>query len=112
MTKKIQNPDWRWWKFWKPRYSEFEFTASKLVNKHRQIIHFVEGTKRTIENVVYIWENEMTHILVDNGTEWIINKDNVLCVERVPYDRLLDSEQRTNVHVGPPNQYDLRDKNL
>lgn len=85
MTKTIQNPDWRWWKFWKPRYTTFDFTTPKFKDKHRQIIHFVEGTKRTIENVVYIWENEMTHILVDNGTEWIINKDNVLCVEKVPY---------------------------
>jgi len=85
MYKKIQKPDWKWWKFWKRRYLEFEVSVNQLNGKHRQIIHFVEGTKRTIENVVYIYENEMTHILTEGGTEWIINKKNVLCVERIPY---------------------------
>ena len=50
---------------------------------HNQIIHFVGGQKRYIRNVIYIWENEMTHILTLEGTEWIINKNNVLCVEKV-----------------------------
>ena len=49
---------------------------------HRQIIHFIDGNKRVIENVIYIWENEMTHIVTFSGTEWIINKKNVLCVEK------------------------------
>jgi hypothetical protein len=47
-----------------------------------QIIHFIGGIKRTIPDVVYVWENEMTHILTLEGTEWIINKNNVLCVEK------------------------------
>lgn len=86
MPEQIQNPTWRWWKFWKSRYITFDPRKPiKIVEKHRQIIHFVGGEKRTIENIVFIWENEMTHILVDNGTEWIINKKNVLCVERIPY---------------------------
>ena len=46
-----------------------------------QIIHFKGGYKRTIYNVEYIWENEMTHIVTADGIEWLINKDNVLCVE-------------------------------
>jgi len=54
--------------------------------KHRQIIHFIGGTKRTIDNVVYIWENEMTHLLTEEGTEWVINKNNVLCVEKIIYN--------------------------
>ena len=56
-----------------------------MEKKHRQIIHFVGGVKRTIENVVYVWENEMTHIMTEEGVEWVVNKSNVLCVERVPY---------------------------
>ena len=48
-----------------------------------QIIHFVGGTKRTVRGIIRIWENEWTHLLDINGTEWIINKNNVLCVERV-----------------------------
>lgn len=50
---------------------------------HDQIIHFVGGHKRTIRNVIDVWENEMTHILTIEGKEWIINKSNVLCVERI-----------------------------
>ena len=50
---------------------------------HDQIIHFVGGYKRSIFNVVYIWENEMTHVVNAAGIEWVINKDNVLCVEKI-----------------------------
>ena len=50
---------------------------------HDQIIHFKGGYKRTIFNVVYIWENEMTHVVNEAGVEWLINKDNVLCVEKI-----------------------------
>jgi hypothetical protein len=55
----------------------------RKVKPHRQIIHFIGGQKRTIENVIYVWENEMTHLITLNGIEWIINKNNVLCVEKV-----------------------------
>lgn len=49
-----------------------------------QIIHFVGGIKRTIPNIVKVYENEMCHILQENGVEWIINKTNVLAVEVLP----------------------------
>lgn len=49
-----------------------------------QIIHFVGGIKRTIPNVIKVYENEMTHILTVEGIEWIINKNNVLAVEVLP----------------------------
>ena len=49
---------------------------------HDQIIHFVDGSKRYVEGVQWIWENEMLHLLTINGTEFIINKDNVLFVQR------------------------------
>ena len=50
---------------------------------HDQVIHFINGYKRTIFNVAYIWENEMTHVITEAGVEWVINKDNVLCVEKI-----------------------------
>ena len=53
----------------------------KQVHPHCQIIHFVGGNKRTITDIVRIWENEMTHLITLNGTEWVINKNNVLCTE-------------------------------
>ena len=34
---------------------------------HHQIIHFVGGIKRQIQNVKYVWENEMTHIVDTDG---------------------------------------------
>lgn len=49
---------------------------------HTQIIHFIGGYKRTIYDVRYIWENEMTHLIDGKGVEWIINKPNVLAVEK------------------------------
>jgi hypothetical protein len=51
------------------------------LRRHNQIIHFKDGLKRFIPNVVKVWENEMTHIQTDKGIEWIINKTNVNCVE-------------------------------
>ena len=50
---------------------------------HHQIIHFVGGIKRQIQNVKYVWENEMTHIVDTDGVEYIINKNNVLFVEKL-----------------------------
>lgn len=50
---------------------------------HHQIIHFVGGVKRLIQNVVYIWENEMVHIVDANGVEFVVNKNNVLFYERM-----------------------------
>lgn len=49
---------------------------------HDQIIHFVDGHKRTVKGVKYIWENEMLHLITENGNEFIINKNNVLMVQR------------------------------
>lgn len=49
-----------------------------------QIIHFVGGIKRTIPNIIKVYENEMCHILTAEGIEWIINKNNVLAVEVLP----------------------------
>lgn len=56
---------------------------AKLVQtrRHNQIIHFKDGNKRTLMNVVKVWENTFTHVLLDDGREWIINRDNVLAVE-------------------------------
>lgn len=49
--------------------------------KHNQIIHFKDGHKRTLINVVKVWQNAWIHILLETGIEWIINPDNVLAIE-------------------------------
>lgn len=49
---------------------------------HDQIIHFIDGHKRTIKGVKWVWENEMLHLITENGNEFIINKSNVLFVKR------------------------------
>ena len=54
---------------------------------HTQIVHFIGGYKRTIFNVKYVWENEMVHIIDGKGIEWVINKDNVLCIEKISVDK-------------------------
>lgn len=55
---------------------------SNGVGQHTQIIHFDNGEKRVIQGVVYIWENEMLHIIDYLGMEYIINKSRVLFTER------------------------------
>jgi hypothetical protein len=49
---------------------------------HDQIIHFKGGTKRYIKSVKWIWENECTHLITVNKQEFIINKENVLFIQR------------------------------
>ena len=49
---------------------------------HTQIIHFVGGIKRTIHRVISVWENECIHIMTADKTEYVINKSNVLFMER------------------------------
>ncbi len=49
---------------------------------HDQIIHFVGGVKVTIKGAKWIWENEMLHIVTADKIEHIINKQNVLFVQR------------------------------
>ena len=51
--------------------------------QHDQLIHFDNGEKRLIQGVVYIWENEMLHIVDYLGVEYIINKHRVLFTERI-----------------------------
>ena len=51
--------------------------------QHDQLIHFDNGEKRLIKGVVYIWENEMLHIVDYLGVEYIINKHRVLFTERI-----------------------------
>lgn len=52
------------------------------VGQHNQIIHFDNGEKRVIQDVIYVWENEMLHIIDYLGVEYIVNKDRVLFTER------------------------------
>jgi len=49
--------------------------------RHNQIIHFVDGNKRTIFGVIKVWQNTWTHIVTEKGIEWIINPANVLAIE-------------------------------
>ena len=56
---------------------------NKLIQnrKHNQIIHFRDGHKRTINNVIKVWQQGWTHIVQESGVEWIINDGNVDCIE-------------------------------
>ena len=56
---------------------------SNGVGTHDQIIHFINGSKRLIQGVMFIWENEMVHIVDYLGVEYIVNKPNVLFIERI-----------------------------
>jgi len=56
---------------------------SNGVGRHDQIIHFDNGEKRYIQGVLYVWENEMVHLVDYLGVEYIINKKRVLFTERI-----------------------------
>jgi hypothetical protein len=56
---------------------------SNGVGTHDQIIHFINGEKRVIQGVSFIWENRDVHIVDYLGVEYIVNRDNVLFVERI-----------------------------
>jgi len=62
---------------------------------HHQIIHFIGGEKLLIQNVTYIWEKEMVHIVDAIGVEYVINKNNVLYYERVAKNKEKKSENST-----------------
>ena len=49
---------------------------------HDQIICFIDGHKKYIKGVKFIWENEFVHLITVNGNEFMINKANVLFIQR------------------------------
>jgi len=61
---------------------------------HHQIIHFMGGEKLLIQNVEYIWEKEMVHIVDKLGVEYVINKNNVLYYERIAKKGEKNAESR------------------
>lgn len=73
------------------------------VGQHHQIIHFDNGEKRVIQGVVYIWENEMLHIIDYLGCEYIINKHRVLFTERISQGGKGYENIRRNRKTGPDN---------
>ena len=46
-----------------------------------QILHFTNGDKRTLFNVVGVKDNEFTHLKLEDGRKILINKDNVNMIE-------------------------------
>ena len=52
------------------------------MKEHTQIIKFVDGSKKTIENVVKVVEGDMTKLTNNKGVEYLINKTHVLWVIR------------------------------
>ncbi len=49
--------------------------------KTHQIIHFSNGEKRTLFDVVGVKDNEFTHLKLEDGRKILINKDKVLMIE-------------------------------
>lgn len=48
-----------------------------------QIIHFIDGEKRTFENIdsSYIKQGQFTKLMTKDGRMILINDKNVLCIE-------------------------------
>lgn len=49
--------------------------------KTHQILHFKDGSKRTLFNVVGVKDNEFTHLQLEDGRKVLINRDNVNMIE-------------------------------
>lgn len=50
---------------------------------HDQNIHFDNGEKLLIQNVKWVWEMEMVHIVDAIGVEYVINKHRILYFEKL-----------------------------
>jgi len=48
---------------------------------HTQILFFSNGARRPINNIIMVERGQWFHLYEENGTEWIVNPDNVLCVK-------------------------------
>lgn len=46
-----------------------------------QILHFINGEKRTLFDVVGVKDNEFTHLKLADGRKILVNKSNVLMIE-------------------------------
>lgn len=46
-----------------------------------QILHFINGTKRTLFGVTGVKDNEFTHLKLEDGRKIIVNKANLLMTE-------------------------------
>ena len=46
-----------------------------------QILHFINGEKRTLFDVVGVKDNEFTHLKLVDGRKILVNKNNLLMVE-------------------------------
>lgn len=49
--------------------------------RSHQILHFINGEKRTLFDVVGIKDNEFTHMKLKDGRKVIVNKNNLLMTE-------------------------------
>lgn len=58
-------------------------TVNEQGNKVTQIIHFVNGIKRTYHGILpeTIKQGQFTKMFCDDGTMLMINDNNVLCIE-------------------------------
>jgi len=58
------------------------------MKRHRHIIQFKDGRKKTFHDIVDIKEGEKVHLIDMNGKEYIVNRDLVEWSEKVFADEL------------------------
>lgn len=56
--------------------------GKKRYTPHDQILFFEGGVQRYVNNVVQIWQNKWTHLITEDGQEFVVNPDKVLYVQR------------------------------
>jgi hypothetical protein len=57
-----------------------------------QIIHFINGEKRTLFDVIGVKDNEFTHIKLADGRKILVNKSNVLMIEVFKADDIMGAK--------------------
>lgn len=59
--------------FYNPKSKDKTVSA----RRHDQIIHFSNGRKATLLNIVKVWSDSFIHLVRDDGIEYIVNQNNV-----------------------------------
>lgn len=52
-----------------------------LCAKHTQIVHYDNGAKLTLTDVICVWQDSLVHLVSENGRHYLINPSRVLHTE-------------------------------
>ena len=70
---------------WRVRKIQMIFDPKKLnkplCEKHTQIVHYDNGSKLTLTDIVCVWQDTLVHMISENGRHYMVNPHRVLHTE-------------------------------